>query len=117
MGRKNKEITIDDLKADILLAILKKTNPPIGNKHIACDKFYQNGIPPRLQGKAKKALNELIKEKFILSKPSKKGYNKCSLNYKKIHDMLNLPKIIETVKRDPVRKKLLEEKYNHDFQF
>lgn len=118
MGRRNEEITIEDLKASILLAILKKNNPPIGNRHIACDKFYQNGIPPRLQGKSKKALEELIRERFILRKPSnKKGYNKCSLNHKKIPDMLNMPKIIETVKVNPLRKKFLEEKYNHDFKF
>lgn len=118
MGRRNEEITIDDLKAVILLAILKKNNPPIGNKHIACDKFYQNGIPSRLQGMAKKALESLIHDGFIHRKNSNKsGYFKCSLNHKRIPDMLNMPKLIETVNRDPPRKKFLEEKYKHKFSF
>jgi|GEM_PF-3074522 hypothetical protein len=84
MGRKNETI-VEDIKADILLSILKKVNPPIGAKHIPCMKFVKN-IPPRLEGLAKKALYELIDEGFILMRPSHKGYEKCSLNHKRIKD-------------------------------
>ncbi len=53
----NSDTNIDDIKADILLNIIKRARPPIHDRHISCDEFINN-IPRRLQGDAKKALKD-----------------------------------------------------------
>ena len=107
----NSYTSIDDIKADILLNIIKRGRPPIHDRHISCDEFINN-IPRRLQGDAKKALKELIKEGYILRrKSSKKGYNKCSINHKKIGVILKIPQIIEYTKKDPFLEKRIKEKF------
>jgi len=62
----------------------------IGGKHTAIDHLTK-GLPKHIAGKAKDAVSELIKEGFILSKPTSYGLQ-VSLNPEKIND---IEKIIE----------------------
>ena len=54
----------------------------IGGKHTAVEHLTK-GLPSHAIGEAKKAVNELIKEKFVLSKPTSYGLQ-VSLNTIKI---------------------------------
>jgi hypothetical protein len=107
----NSDTNIDDIKADILLNTIKRARPPIHDRHISCDEFINN-IPRRLQGDAKKALKELIREGYVIRrKSSKKGYGKCSINHKKIGEILKIPQIREFSKKDPFLEKRIEDKF------
>lgn len=77
-----------DLKKTILKKLFR--HRIIGNKHTAIENLTK-GMPKHLIGKAKDAVNELIKEQFLLSKPTSYGLQ-VSLNPEKL-DVIT--KIIE----------------------
>jgi len=60
----------------------------IGGKHTAFEHITA-GIPSHLQGEAKKAAQELIKEGFILAKPTSYGLQ-ISLNPKRIEEITRI---------------------------
>ncbi len=63
----------------------------IGGKHTAIEHITK-GLPKHFVGTAKKAVKELIKEGFVLQKPTSYGLQ-VSLNPEKINEVT---KIIET---------------------
>ena len=60
----------------------------IGGKHTAVEHLTK-GLPKHIAGEAKEAVNELIKEGFILSKPTSYGLQ-VSLNPEKIGEIENI---------------------------
>ncbi len=98
----------ENIKADILLNILKKAHPQIGGKHTSCDNLVK-GFPKNMRGNVKKVRDELIKDKILLSKPTNYGDKKeCWLNPKKIKEIMRMPRIIETCKDDPFLKQRID---------
>ena len=57
----------------------------IGGKHTAVENLTK-GLPKHAIGEAKKAVNELIKENFVLAKPTSYGLQ-VSLNPEKIDEI------------------------------
>ena len=60
----------------------------IGGKHTAIEHLTK-GLPKHVIGEAKNAVIELIKEGFILSKPTSYGLQ-VSLNQEKINEICNI---------------------------
>ena len=77
-----------DLKQIILRKLYRRR--VIGGKHTAVEHLTK-GLPRHLAGAAKNAVKELIKEEFILQKPTSYGVQ-VSLNPEKIDE---ITKIIE----------------------
>ena len=75
---------------DLKKIILKKLyrHRVIGGKHTAIENLT-HGLPKHLVGKAKDAVNELIKGGFILQKPTSYGLQ-VSLNPEKIKEIENI---------------------------
>ena len=78
-----------DLKKIILRKLYR--HRIIGGKHTAIENLT-HGLPKHIVGKAKDAVKELIKEGFILQKPTSYGLQ-VSLNPEKIKE---IEKIIES---------------------
>ena len=77
-----------DFKKIILRKLFRRR--VIGGKHTAIEHLTK-GLPKHIAGEAKNAVNELIKEGLILSKPTSYGLQ-VSLNPEKIDE---ISKIIE----------------------
>ncbi len=77
-----------DLQRHILKKLFRRR--VVGGKHTAVE-HIMSGIPSHLAGEAKKAAEELIKDGFILTKPTSYGLQ-ISLNPEKINEII---KIIE----------------------
>ena len=77
-----------DIKKIILRKLYRRR--VIGGKHTAVEHLTK-GVPKHLAGAAKNAVKELIKEGFILSKPTSYGLQ-VSLNPEKLDE---ITKIIE----------------------
>ncbi|MEK6953190.1 MAG: hypothetical protein AABX29_09325 [Nanoarchaeota archaeon] len=77
-----------DLKKSILRKLYR--HRIIGGKHTAVEHLTK-GLPKHIVGEAKEAVKELIKEGFILTKPTNYGLQ-VSLNPEKIDEIY---KIIE----------------------
>ena len=73
-----------DYKKIILRQLFRRR--VIGAKHTAVEHLTK-GLPKHVIGEAKKAVQELIKEGFILSKPTSYGLQ-VSLNPEKIDEIL-----------------------------
>lgn len=112
--REDDEAIKEKVKADMLLSILKKAHPIIRHKHISCDVLYKN-FPSHLKGIAKTVRDELITDGILIKRPSnKKGYWKCSLDHKRLDEILSNELIINNVKNDEFLKKRIERNYKRE---
>ena len=75
-----------DLKKIILRKLFR--HRIIGGKHAAIENLTK-GLPKHLVGVAKDAVNELIKEGFVLQKPTSYGLQ-VSLNPKRIDEITRI---------------------------
>lgn len=95
------EEEIEDIRAGILLDLLKRRK--IGKSHTSEDNITK-GFPKSQKGIVKQVRDDLINEDFLSCKPT--GYGReCSINPKKIKEIMNMPKIKETFKNDPFLQK------------
>lgn len=115
MGRKMRyDFTKEEIMAEILLDLLNDAR--IGSRHIACEKIVKN-FRSDLVGMAKDVRDELIDKGIIIKRhSSKKGYWKCSLNPKKINEILTLPKIKEIMGRNEFFKKRIEKYFKRKIE-
>ncbi len=95
---------MEEIKADILIDLLKHTY--VGKRHTSEDNILK-GFPKSKQGKIKKVRKILTKEKLVNCKPTSYG-PECSINPKKIMEILSLPKIIKASKYDELLKKRIK---------
>ncbi len=75
-----------DLKQSILRKLFRRRI--IGGKHTAFEHVV-SGIPKHAHGDAKKAAEELIRQRFILAKPTSYGLQ-ISLNPEKIEEIVRI---------------------------
>lgn len=98
---------IEEKKADILIDLLKHRK--VGQNHTSIDNIVKS-FPPRDHKTVKKIRDQLIKDQFIICKPTSYG-KQCSINSEKIEEIISMPKIIEASKFDEHLKVRIKQFY------